>query len=144
MQYLNVSGFWKPSVKSNIFVYFHQHSIGNRNIKVRSRLHLELVHGLPGLGDIQLIVLAVHNETLLLTFFRAESPFHPECSFSQPIHSFAKRIRSIPDNPWRFLFHFASKNAFPFFSLDVKLQFAAKILMQVTVGEAISLLRGTR
>ena len=77
MQYLNVSGFWKPSVKSNIFVYFHQHSIGNRNIKVGSRLHLELVHGLTGLGDVQLIVLAVHTNYLLLTIFPGGKPIPP-------------------------------------------------------------------
>ena len=33
-----------------------------------SRLHLELVHGLAGLRNVQLVVLAVHNETLLLSF----------------------------------------------------------------------------
>ena len=68
MQYLNVSGFWKPSVKSNIFVYFHQHSIGNRNIKVGSGLHLELVHGVPGLGDVDLVV-ALHFRFSPFDFF---------------------------------------------------------------------------
>ena len=72
MRYLNVSGFWKPSVKSNIFVYFHQHSIGNGNIKVRSGLHLELVHGVPGLGNVDLVV-ALHFNSLLLTSFRGFS-----------------------------------------------------------------------
>lgn len=77
MQYLNVSGFWKPSVKSNIFVYFHQHSIGNRNIKVGSCLHLKLVHCIPGLGDVDLIA-ALH--------FRF-SPFDFFCGFSSAVIS---------------------------------------------------------
>ena len=73
MRYLNVSGLWKPSVKSNIFVYFHQHSIGNGNIKVGSGLHLELVHGVPGLGDVDLVI-ALHFDSLLLTFFAVFPP----------------------------------------------------------------------
>ena len=77
MQYLNVSGFWKPSVKSNIFESFHQHSIGNGNIKVGSRLHLELVHCIPGLGDVDLIA-ALH--------FRF-SPFDFFCGFSSAVIS---------------------------------------------------------
>lgn len=72
MQYLNVSGFWKPSVKSNIFVYFHQHSIGNRNIKVGSCLHLKLVHCIPGLGDVDLIA-ALHFRFSPFDFFRGFS-----------------------------------------------------------------------
>ena len=73
MQFLNVSGFWKPSVKSNIFESFHQHSIGNGNIKVAGRLHLELVHGFPGLGDVDLVV-ALHFSSLLLTSFAVFLP----------------------------------------------------------------------
>ena len=72
MQYLNVSGFWKPSVKSNIFVYFHQHSIGNRNIKVIGSLHLELVHCFPRLGNVDLVV-ALHFRFSPFDVFRGFS-----------------------------------------------------------------------
>ena len=42
--------------------------IGSRYILVGSGLHLELVHGLTGLGDIELVVIVVaHNGTLLFT-----------------------------------------------------------------------------
>ena len=73
MQFLNVAGFWKPSVKSNIFESFHQHSIGNGNIKVVGSLHLELIHCVTGLGDVDLVV-ALHFDSLLLTFFAVFPP----------------------------------------------------------------------
>ena len=54
-------------------MYFHQHSIGNRNIKVVGRLHLELIHCVAGLRNVDLVV-ALHFDSLLLTFFAVFLP----------------------------------------------------------------------
>ena len=36
----------------------------------RSGLHFELVHCLPGIGDVQLVVVAAHSDSLLFVSFR--------------------------------------------------------------------------
>ena len=110
MQFLNVSGFWKPSVKSNIFESFHQHSIGNRNIKVGSRLHLELVHCIPSLGNVDLVA-ALHFNSLLLTFFAVFLPqsylylfgWDYHCCFLEKVviteMKKSKKLQSLPQAP---------------------------------------------
>ena len=46
-------------------------SIGNRTINVLGCMHLELVHSLPGLRNVQLVgILACHSKSLLFRFFR--------------------------------------------------------------------------
>lgn len=44
----------------NFISLFDHFSIGNRDINVLGSLHLELVHGLPRLGNIQLVAV-LHN-----------------------------------------------------------------------------------
>ena len=45
-------------------------------------LHLELVHGLPGLGDVELIVIVAHNRSLLFGFPESQVAFRQESFFS--------------------------------------------------------------
>ena len=55
----------------NFISLFDHFSIGNRDINVLGCLHLELVHGLPGLRNVDLVaVLACHCKSLLFRFFR--------------------------------------------------------------------------
>ena len=43
-------------------------AIGQVDADFLGSLHLELVHCLPGLGDVELIVIVAHNGSLLLSF----------------------------------------------------------------------------
>lgn len=56
----------------NFISLFDHFSIGNRDINVLGSLHLELVHGLPRLGNIQLVAV-LHNVFLPFHFFRGFS-----------------------------------------------------------------------
>ena len=54
----------------NFISLFDHFSIGNRDINVLGCLHLELVHSLPGLRNVDLVaVLACHRKSLLFRFF---------------------------------------------------------------------------
>ena len=65
MGFLEVSYYYP-----NFISLFDHFSIGNRNINVLGCLHLELVHSLPGLGNVDLVaVLACHRKSLLFRFF---------------------------------------------------------------------------
>lgn len=113
--HLNVSGFWKPSVKSNIFESFHQHSIGNRNIKVLSGLHLEFVHCVSCLRNIDLITVLHFRFSPFVVFSERSAPFRWKTTFLSAViafpkcfglslhsfgncHSFWKRIRKTHGN----------------------------------------------
>ena len=66
MGFLEVSHYYP-----NFISLFDHFSIGNRDINVLGCLHLELVHGLPGLRNVQLVgILACHRKSLLFRFFR--------------------------------------------------------------------------
>ena len=47
-------------------------AVGQVDADLLSSLHLELVHSLTGLGDVELVVIVAHNRSLL-QFFVAES-----------------------------------------------------------------------
>ena len=53
-------------------------SIGNRTINVGSGLHLELLHGLLGLGNVKLVIVAAHLNSLLIVVFRERTPVFGE------------------------------------------------------------------
>lgn len=68
MGFLEVSYYYP-----NFISLFDHFSIGNRNINVLGCLHLELVHCLTGLGNVDLIAV-LHNFSLPFRFFAVFSP----------------------------------------------------------------------
>ena len=63
MGFLEVSYYYP-----NFISLFDHFSIGNRDINVLGCLHLELVHGLPGLGNVQFVAV-FHSDSLPFRFF---------------------------------------------------------------------------
>ena len=55
-----------------------------------SCLHLELLHGLLGLGNVDPIVVAAHLDSLLTFFFGKDTGFHGKSAFSFRNHSFSR------------------------------------------------------
>ena len=73
MGFLEVSYYYP-----NFISLFDHFSIGNRNINVGSGLHLELLHGLLGLGNVKLVIVAAHLNSLLMVVFRERTPVFGE------------------------------------------------------------------
>ena len=61
-----------------------------RYIFLGSCLHLELLHGLLGLGNVAPIVVAAHLDSLLTFFFGKDTGFHGKSAFSFRNHSFSR------------------------------------------------------
>ena len=61
-----------------------------RYIFLGSCLHLELLHGLLGLGNVDPIVVAAHLDSLLTFFFGKDTGFHGKSAFSFRNHSFSR------------------------------------------------------
>ena len=81
-------GFMEVSYYYPNFISLFDHfSIGNRNINVAGSLHLELVHRVPSLGNVDLVV-ALHTV------------FSPFCFLAVLFrnHSFARNVWSISVN----------------------------------------------
>ena len=55
-----------------------------------SCLHLELLHGLLGLRNVDPIVVAAHLDSLLTFFFGKDTGFHGKSAFSFRNHSFSR------------------------------------------------------
>ena len=68
MGFLEVSHYYP-----NFISLFDHFSIGNRDINVLSGLHLEFVHRLTGLGNVDLVVV-LHKCLLLSVSFRGFCP----------------------------------------------------------------------
>ena len=62
----------------NFISLFDHFSIGNWTINVGSGLHLELLHGLLGLGNVKLVIVAAHLNSLLMVVFRERTPVFGE------------------------------------------------------------------
>lgn len=73
MGFLEVSHYYP-----NFISLFDHFSIGNRDINVGSGLHLELLHGLLGLGNVKLVIVAAHLNSLLMVVFRERAPVFGE------------------------------------------------------------------
>ena len=61
-----------------------------RYIFLAGGLHLELLHGLLGLGNVDPIVVAAHLDSLLTFFFGKDTGFAGKSAFSFRNHSFSR------------------------------------------------------
>ena len=77
-------GFWVPAAQQC------GGSICSCDTMVGSCLHLELLHGLLGLGNVDPIVVAAHLDSLLTFFFGKDTGFHGKSAFSFRNHSFSR------------------------------------------------------
>ena len=68
----------------NFISLFDHFSIGNRDINVGSGLHLELLHGLLGLGNVKLVIVAAHLNSLLIVFLGKDTGFLRKIGFFFP------------------------------------------------------------
>ena len=90
MGFLEVSYYYP-----NFISLFDHFSIGNRDINVLGRLHLELIHGGTGLGDIQLVVVLTGHCVVLLSCLI--------CAFAlvgYRTHSFSQRWTNMRCGGW--------------------------------------------
>lgn len=80
----------------NFISLFDHFSIGNRDINVGSGLHLELLHGLLGLGNVKLVIVAAHLNSLLIVVFGKDTGFRGKSAFSFRRHSLCRFPPQIP------------------------------------------------
>ena len=91
-----------------------------RYIFLGSCLHLELLHGLLGLGNVDPIVVAAHLDSLLTFFFGKDTGFAGKSAFSFRNHSFSRipnqiqvKVRKSLQILTVFIFYLAEWRFFP-------------------------------